>query len=162
MIWGFLFLQSSFPKGFCVLGYFVCLFSISVSGSCCCPAVADFACPNALLGSAFAKQLFCKRSLLLTFPVCCSVSSSQCGMKFVVLSIPGTSRQQPCEVNKDVLKTVLYKWRNGGKRLICLRPGPDWQLELGLKAFLLPTFLFKHNVLENLQDEFQKVTTFWF
>lgn len=58
-----------------------------------------------------------KRRVLLTFPVCCSVSSSQCGMKFVVCSIPETNRQQPCEVNKDVLKTLLYKWRNQGKRL---------------------------------------------
>lgn len=83
-------------------------------------------------------------------------------MKFVVLSIPETNRQQPCEVNKDVLKTLLYKWKNQGKRLICLRPGPDWQMELGLKAFLPPAFSFKYNVLENLQDEFQKVAIFWF
>lgn len=83
-------------------------------------------------------------------------------MKFVVLSIPETNRQQPCEVNKDVLKTLLYKWKNQGKRLICLRPGPDWQMELGLKAFLPPAFSFKCNVLDNLQDEFQKVAIFWF
>lgn len=102
-----------------------------------------------------------KSRVLLTFPVCCSLSSSQCGMKFVVLSIPETSRQQPCEINKDVLKTLLYKWRNQGKRLICLRPGPKWQMELELKASLPPTFSFKYNVLENLQDVFQKVTMFW-
>lgn len=103
-----------------------------------------------------------KAECCFTFPVCCSLSSSQCGMKFVVLSIPETSHQQPCEVNKDVLKTLLCKWRNQGKRLICLRPGPGWQMELELKAFLPPTFSFKYNVLENLQDEFQKVTMFWF
>lgn len=143
---------------------FVCLFSISVLSSYYCAVVA---LPVLVLSLALPLQttLFIRGSksrVLLTFPVCCSVSSSQCGMKFVVLSIPETSRQQPCEVNKDVLKTLLYKWRNRGKRLICLRPGPDRQMELGLKAFLLPTFLFKYNVLENLQDEFQKVSVFWF
>lgn len=127
MIWGFLFFQSHFPKGFCVLGYFVCLFSISVLGSYCCAVVA---LPVLVLCLALPLQttLFIRGSksrVLLVFPVCCSVTSSQCGMKFVVLSIPETSPQQPCEINKDVLKTLLYKWTNRGKRLTCLRPGPE-------------------------------------
>ncbi|KAJ7401800.1 hypothetical protein BTVI_92541 [Pitangus sulphuratus] len=56
--------------------------------------------------------------VVLTNLVCHSTSSftSQRGMKFVGLSIPEANGQQPCGVNKDVFKTVLYKRRNRGKR----------------------------------------------
>lgn len=46
-------------------------------------------------------------------------------------SIPETNHQQPCEVNKEVLKTSLYKWRNGGEGLSCLKLGQEWQMKLG-------------------------------
>lgn len=81
-----------------------------------------------LLSLSLQTNLFVpdnKRRELLTLLIYYSISSftSQYGMNFVVLSIPETNRQQPCEVNKDVLKTSLYKWRNRSKGLICLRPG---------------------------------------
>lgn len=83
-----------------------------------------------LLSLSLQTNLFVpgnKRRVLLTLLVYYSIISftSRYGMKFFVLSIPETDRQQPSEVNKDVLKTSLYKWRNRGKGLICLRPGQD-------------------------------------
>ncbi|XP_074694348.1 nucleoside diphosphate kinase homolog 5 isoform X1 [Strix aluco] len=70
-------------------------------------------------------NLYVKPTLLAGLTALCKEKPADpmYGMKFVVLSIPETDRQQPCEVNKDVSKTSLYKWRNPGEGLICLRPG---------------------------------------
>lgn len=80
-------------------------------------------------------------------------------MKVVVLSIPETNCQQPCEGKKDVFKNFSLQVEKSRQRVNLPKarslPG-HWQEKLELGAFQPPTFLLKYHVLENLQDEFQK------
>lgn len=104
------FSPSSLSKGCCSLEFNFCLLSISVWSSVLLLTNLWGLC---LLSPALQTSLFVpgnKRRVLPALLIYCSDSSfiSQHGMKFVVLSIPETSCQQPCEVNKDVLKTALY------------------------------------------------------
>lgn len=81
-------------------------------------------------------------------------------MVSVLHSIPETNRRWPCEVNKDVLNLLFTSGEIEAEVTLPKARPRRWKIKLGLKTFLPLTFLLKYNMLENVQDEFQKVTMF--